>query len=362
MLKGDKLNCYNIVYGFIKRTHLTCILLSFFLSSCGTYRNLQYGIKRRKSPVPYGGVMFDGYSALVKRESRFFLDLPLSLAADTVLLPIVLPWFLIEMQIRSTSYRSRKEEAGYQLRKIINAGGHSLQIQALAFSPDGKLLATGSIDDLTKIWSIEGGLLASFKTGDVGALAFSPDGKLLAAASEDEGITLWNVPENKLEKRLGTETRARYITFSPDGKQLLCTSYNNGTVKLIDLSGKVFLKLDVLQARLAIFNREGTLIITGGDKLMIWNRDGKLLKSWDAYGPKVLRMDLHSNIRSLGGGKSLYVWSEDGKLLEELPGAAYSSKRYFVDDEHILGCFDSPFRGCKLYDTTGNIIWEFASE
>ena len=74
--------------------------------------------------------------------------------------------------------------------------GHSAAANVVAFSPDGRLLASGADDHMVKVFEVQSGTLkATLGAGDeVDALAFSPDGALLAAASEDSKINVWSVP------------------------------------------------------------------------------------------------------------------------------------------------------------------------
>ncbi|MFH7027078.1 MAG: WD40 repeat domain-containing protein [Heteroscytonema crispum UTEX LB 1556] len=70
-------------------------------------------------------------------------------------------------------------------------------MNAIAFSPDGKKIATGSDDKTVKIWKLETGeepatLKAHF--GGVYAVAFNPDGKTLVSASADNSIKIWQIP------------------------------------------------------------------------------------------------------------------------------------------------------------------------
>ena len=73
--------------------------------------------------------------------------------------------------------------------------GHSRYVNTVAFSLDGKLLVSASIDRTAKLWDAGTGVVLQMLEGHLGydyAVAFSPDGKLLASASRDRMVKLWD--------------------------------------------------------------------------------------------------------------------------------------------------------------------------
>ncbi|TYT71531.1 hypothetical protein FXO09_09160 [Microcystis aeruginosa KLA2] len=83
---------------------------------------------------------------------------------------------------------------------------HENRIRSLAFSPDGKKLASGSEDKTIKIWDFDTDKAIEFEgnrhTQSVLSVAFSSDNKTLASGSEDETIKLWEVKNGRLIKTL----------------------------------------------------------------------------------------------------------------------------------------------------------------
>ncbi len=108
-------------------------------------------------------------------------------------------------------------------KPLKNLMGHRNSVLSVAFSYDSKMLATGSQDTTVKLWTIDGVELQSLQghKDGVTSLAFSPDGKMLASASKDKTVILWDVRFRDLDSsiRKGCEvinTKKQSITIPTD--------------------------------------------------------------------------------------------------------------------------------------------------
>jgi len=124
------------------------------------------------------------------------------------------------------------------VRELATLKGHTAPLRSAVFSPDGRIIASGSDDKTIKIWEAAAGKeLATLKghTGDIFSVVFSPDGRTLASGSWDTTIKLWDLTTGKELASIPGQKECWFsVAFSPDGKTL--ASGINQKIMLWDVS------------------------------------------------------------------------------------------------------------------------------
>lgn len=109
--------------------------------------------------------------------------------------------------------------------------GHTDNVEALQFSPDGQRLVSTSRDKTVKLWDVTRGQVLHTLQGHtdrVHSCAFSPTGSQVASGSRDRTVRLWDADSGEALHTLHGHTNAvRYVVFSPDGRWLLSSSYDH---------------------------------------------------------------------------------------------------------------------------------------
>ena len=123
--------------------------------------------------------------------------------------------------------------------KTAALSGHTYQVSCVTFSPDGKLLVSGSYDDTAKLWDMQtGGVIKSFSghTSYVLSVSISPDLTTIASGSLDSTIRLWSSQSGDCYCAIKQQSPVRHISFYPTGPQHLL-SISGGTVWQWDIDG-----------------------------------------------------------------------------------------------------------------------------
>ena len=258
--------------------------------------------------------------------------------------------------------------------EVCRLTGHEKAASSVAFSPDGRLVATGSWSGVLRIWEARTGLLLrtvrAHPSDRVSAVVFLPDGRSLATASFDRTARVWDVTTGDLLQTLsGHAGIICGLAFSRDGRRLASSGGEEKTVKIWDpLTGREILNLrghtDICTC--VAFSPDSRRLVSAG-------RD-RTVRVWDASpltgneGLESLNMDLREEVWSVAfgpDGSSLAVGSYTTVwLLDSQTGAPLHTYVHPAGVTRVVFSPDGRQLATDLLSSEGNTIvkvWDVAT-
>ena len=208
--------------------------------------------------------------------------------------------------------------------EIAKLDGHDGTVTDLAFSVDG-LLASASIDETIKLWDEELEIRRFLgHQGQISTIDFSPDGRLLASGANDQLVKIWDVATGReLATLEGHEDSVFAVAFNPDSR-LLASCSGDGTIRLWDVEKKQTFKIfsgHTHHIWSLDFSPDGSSLVSGSwdGTVRIWNVmsdeneiEGSILATFDTYVLAVAfspdGTSIAAGLLDSGSSNTIHIW------------------------------------------------------
>jgi eukaryotic-like serine/threonine-protein kinase len=271
--------------------------------------------------------------------------------------------------------------------QIATYRGHTHFVEALAWSPDSSRVASGGWDEQVHVWDVakEESLLiydghASSKAAGTGilegmifAVAWSPDGSCIASGSWDKTVQVWNALTGKpIRTYRGHFTSVPAVSWSPDGTYIASASVD-GTVQVWEAATGIRLQTfhgHESYVYALTWSPDGTRIASGGNdrKVHIWNAaTGEVLLTYEKHVSEVITVVWSPNGTCIASGSSIYegniqIWdTATGIQVQVYEGHSGNVKAVSWSPDSTRIASASTDRTVQVwYASTGSHIWTYS--
>lgn len=352
---------------YVRETQIRLILrpiIDNLLYRLGDRENIKKQLNQILANLPYKSPQETGYAG--GNALNLMIHLPIELSGLDFSHLTVWQAYLPDVNLHEVSF------AHSDLSKSVFAETLD-SIMSVAFSPDGKILATGDGNGEIRLWQVvDGKQLFACKshTDLIKSVAFSPDGEMIATASHDKTVRLWDVRTGQcLHVLEGHTSWVWSVSFLPDS-QILATGSLDKTVKLWDIKTGNCLK--TLQgdsdAVLAIaINQHGQTLVTGSvdNTVRLWDiSTGNCVKTLQGHTHWVLSVAVSPDGQILASGgedHTVRLWDTiTGECIRVLQGHTYRIWSVAISPDGQTLASASADNTVKLWDiNTGQCLKTF---
>jgi WD40 repeat protein len=213
--------------------------------------------------------------------------------------------------------------------------GHPFPVTSVRFAPNGITMATGSTDGNLRLWQVSNGTLLRTLSGHAGritSLDFSRDGNWLASAAEDFTVRLWHLPTGNPTQTIDEGmSQVNVLRYSPDQKSI-AWGEADGTVRLRSLTGKWLQVMNLVNQPVGglAFSPDGQSLAVGyadGSIYILRTSDGALQQNLSEHAGAITGLEYSPNgkwLVSASNNGTLHLWRAGENGFHNLPAAVFA--------------------------------------